>query len=290
MIKHVFTSFVPKTLIIRSLVALCILPLSLQAATDVSGSSDDTSIDRFRGSWIVNYRQTPDDDYRLVLGGIETVNGAERPERSQRLSGQLTRITYQMPETSRTRELNRFFTDQLVGRGAEVLFACSGRACGSSTVWANQIFNESKLLGLVDSQYVITAQLPGQYAVIYIVERGNRRIYAHIDLIETDSAARIGADVLERKFAVVAVDQLPDVALIAQINQQLLQKGQQPTLVVHHQGSNLDDASRQSQRFAEELALGLAEQNEVVPVASVGAWVPSVLREFQSVIMLVIGD
>jgi hypothetical protein len=288
MIINTVKSFIEKALLVGLFgLSLGVMPHAL-AASDVRGSSDDTSIDRYRGSWIVNYRLTPDADYRLVLGGIETVNGVERPESSQRLSGQLTRITYQIPQGTRTRELNRFFTDQLKESDAELLFTCNGRACGSSTVWANQVFNESTLLGLVDSQFVITAKLPGQYAVVYIVERGNRKVYAHLDLIETDAAARIGADALDQGFAILAIDQQPDIDVITQINQQIVQEGRQATLVVHHKGNGFEDALEKSQRLAEQLSASLLARNVDIPVTSVGAWVPSVLQAFTSVVVLVI--
>jgi uncharacterized protein len=274
----------------RFALTLCsILTLALlntaYAQSDAVGAKDPEVLERYSGSWVVKYQDQPEVRYTLALGGIETVNGIERPERSRSLSGELIRLTYELPINTRTRDVYQFYAEQLKAQKAEVLFECSGRSCGSSSVWANDIYQDSKLYGLVGSQYVLNVELPGQTISIYIVERGNRRVYAHLDIVETDLAARIGAEVLNNLHAVLSVDALPDRAVLDSVINQLTEQQKQIALVVHHSGADFAQASQESDRMAEDLKALL---NEVAPVQSVGAYVPSVLKDHTSVVEMVI--
>lgn len=72
----------------------------------------------------------------------------------------------------------------LEARQAKKLFRCAGRACGSSNVWANQVFGEPRLYGRDEEQsYQVAAWRDGnnrvQIVSLYIVQRGNRKIYVH---------------------------------------------------------------------------------------------------------------
>ena len=276
--------------ITRKIVLAGLLACSVSTAlaqTDVRGAKDPEVLERYAGSWIVRFKEQPRERYTLALGGIETVNGIERPERSETLTGELVRLTYEMPQGTRTRDVYRAFKDQLSSRDATVRFECNGRSCGSSSVWANEIYNESKLYGLVDSQYVVNAQLPGQTLSLYIVERGNRRVYAHLDVVETDPAARLTAEALTEGYAVIAVDELPGPSVLSSVIEQLSAKGLSPTLVVHHQGVSFDDAANQASAMANQLKESLSALPSV-QVQSLGAYAPSVLKDHASVIVMVV--
>lgn len=157
---------------------------SVQAQTDRRGSSDDPSVERFPQSYIVNYRQSKIPEYRLILGGLQKVDGVVRPERELRVAGDLTRITYRIPDGHTSSEPFKYLRGQLTAKGAEVLFECQGRACGSSNYWANSIFRYSKLYGVDPTQHYLVAQLGQSYFVIYTVIRGNKRVYAHLEVLE----------------------------------------------------------------------------------------------------------
>ena len=260
------------------------------AEDDIPGASDDSLIERFRGSLIVNYQSALLTDYSLALGSVEKVNGVERLEREERLTGYLKRISYRVPEGNTTRTVFTDFKEQLDKLNAEVLFSCHGRECGSSNYWANDVFEFSKLYGVERSQYYMAAKLPGVTAVIYVTERGNRRIYAHIDFIETDAAARMAATIKAKSFVELSTNSLPDMDVLDQLVGQLKKNSLDIALVVHHQGETLAAADAAGVSKAEELRqLLLVREISGVKVFSVGALVPSVLSSNQLTVMLVSG-
>src|SRR5690554_7522213 len=59
-------------------------------------------------------------------------------------------------DASREAALDHYLTE-LRARGASVLYQCSGIQCGRNNVWANQIFQQSRLLGRDGSQDYVAA-------------------------------------------------------------------------------------------------------------------------------------
>ncbi|WP_067981586.1 DUF4892 domain-containing protein [Neptuniibacter pectenicola] len=169
-----------RTLVVFLYILFCSVYAS--AETDLPNSSDYPQLLRFPGSYIVQYDQG-DENYRLVLGSLQKVNGVVIPEKEQRLTGWLTQITYRIPEPSTPDEAFSMFEAQLTKRGATTLFKCSGRDCGSSNQWANTIFRYSRLYGVEESQSFAAFRLNNKYVSLYAVERGNKRVYLRLDVL-----------------------------------------------------------------------------------------------------------
>lgn len=168
------------------LIVLSLMPLWSLAASDIRNSRDNTLLERFPRSYIVQYKEHQDDDYRLALGELEKINGVWAPEKEQRLSGKLQRITYRIPENHTPNEVFSFFVSQLEGLSAKQLFSCVGRDCGSSNQWANSIFRYSRLYGVDKTQSYASYQLANQYFTLYSVRRGNKRVYLRLEVLESD--------------------------------------------------------------------------------------------------------
>lgn len=274
---------------ICSLILVCVSSAAF-AADDLVGSADDSVLERFRGSWIVNYKTAALTDYSLPLGSVEQVNGVERLEREERITGRLTRISYRIPQGNTTRKIFGFYKTQLEMQKAEVLFSCQGRECGSSNYWANDVFDFSKLYGVERSQYYLAARLPGVTVSMYTVERGSRKLYAHIDVIETDIAARMTETIKREGYVGLSVNQLPDLDLLEKLVSQLDAHTQDITLVVHHKGASLASGEELGATKALQLREALAKRKMAsVSVQSVGALVPSILKQNQMVVVLVSG-
>lgn len=158
---------------------------------DVTGSSDYAGFQRFPGSTIVDYRVEESTVYNLPLGRMQRVTGRVAPSQSERFQGRLRRITYEIPAGFTGQEVYSHFRSQLLAGEQRELFACQGRGCGSSNFWANDVFNNRILYGPETSQFymastyqsTIDPDLVG-YAALYVVTRGNRRMYAHLDFLE----------------------------------------------------------------------------------------------------------
>lgn len=130
-----------------------------------------------------------DRDYALALGPLKKINSEWRTEREQRLNGQLTRRTLELPESYSVGEAYRHLRAELQRHDARPLFICQGLDCGSSNAWANDYFHIKQLYGLDQNQYYgaweVTAENDDVYYVTtYLVQRGNRRIYLQVDQVQ----------------------------------------------------------------------------------------------------------
>lgn len=156
---------------------------------DTYGARDYEGVQRYPGSRIDQYREAGAVEYALVLGKLKRINGELAPEFQEQVRGQLTRITYQIPEGHDAAVAFRHFKKQLAD--ARLLFECVGRECGSSSHWANQIFGIATLYGPEKEQHyaALNLTLDGQELLVtlYTIVRGNKRIYAHLDLIATSA-------------------------------------------------------------------------------------------------------
>lgn len=251
---------------------------------DVTGSSDYAQFQRFPGSVIVSYHVDEATVYTLPLGRMQRVTGSVAPSESQRLQGSLRRITYEIPEGFSGQEVYNYFRGQLLSGDQRELFACQGRGCGSSNFWANDVFNNRILYGPEPTQFYMAstyrsiadgADVDG-YAALYVVTRGNRRMYAHLDFLETVAAQggeRVGgADTmwlrLEEEGAVSIPglafnedDQLIDDAGIQAVQELMADQAALQVYVVGHlQGSDdLDSLLQRSRSRAAQVVARLLD-------------------------------
>ncbi len=126
-------------------------------------------------------------EYQLGLGALQKIGGRWRHKQSEVIAGELTRITWQVAEGYTAEEAYDGMAEQLPEQ-AQLLFECMGRACGSSAQWADRVFNQRLLYGHDQRQrYSAWRWEEGAQswtAVIYAVDRANRRHYLHLDLLK----------------------------------------------------------------------------------------------------------
>jgi outer membrane protein OmpA-like peptidoglycan-associated protein len=158
-------------------------------ASDTPGSADLPQLERYPLSSIVDYTSVETPEYRLATGKMQKINGVISPENAANLRGALTRITYFVPPGHTSREAFEYFTQQLSSLSHKELFRCEGRNCGSSSQWANTQFGISRLYGEDRAQYYSAVQLLDEniYIALYVVRRGNKRVYVHIDALQLQS-------------------------------------------------------------------------------------------------------
>jgi outer membrane protein OmpA-like peptidoglycan-associated protein len=181
---------------LHAFLGLLLLTWASTSNADVAGATDYPGIDRFPGSVIVDFRQDPSTVYNLALGRMQRAAGRVAASQSERFQGHLRRITYEIPDGFTASEVYDHFRAQLLTPGQRELFACQGRGCGSSNFWANDVFNNRILYGPETSQYYLASTYRAErqggevtgYAALYVVTRANRRMYAHLDLLELSAA------------------------------------------------------------------------------------------------------
>jgi hypothetical protein len=167
--------------------------LIAQHVTDVAGAVDYSEVARFPGSVISDYRTPGMVNYRLALGRMQRVNGRVVAGAEERIEGSLTRISYQIPDGYPGADVFNYFSGQMLDKGPEV-YRCQGRGCGSSNLWANDIFENRILYGPEQEQFYLVTTIGEPesnvfaYIALYVITRGNRAVYAHLDILEPDVA------------------------------------------------------------------------------------------------------
>ena len=129
----------------------------------------------------------------LALGAMQKVRGVWRPADSERVDGTLWRFTWRALEMVPSAVLLEELQAELGRRlGAESVFSCDARACGSSAQWANRIFDQRLLYGTEASQrYRVLrfADADREYRVLlYASARTSDRQYLHAELLEVSAA------------------------------------------------------------------------------------------------------
>ncbi len=192
-------------LIVVPLMALSVLILmpnphnlyASEATTDIPGSSDLDVLQRYPRSHIIAFENSAGAvPYTLILGSLKKIRNVLSPKKSRRVDGKVTRITYRIPDRIRSEDVFEHFKAQFAERG-EILFACQQRDCGSSEYWANSIFHRADLYGPDEHQFLLVGRfmVSGQQILVtvYTIQRGNRRVYAHLEVVEAQLRAGMDA-------------------------------------------------------------------------------------------------
>ncbi|EIK52283.1 hypothetical protein YO5_01886 [Stutzerimonas stutzeri TS44] len=156
-------------------------------AADVAGSADLAVLPRYPQAQIVDYRQAPVDERIYPQDSIRRISGKLRMASQITSAGQLTAVTYRLPDSHSGIEAFTQSRRAVLDGGGELLFWCEGRECGSSSLWANAVFGKSKLYGPEGQQAYLLARLPqagDSLLALYGVTRGNGRSYLHVEQLE----------------------------------------------------------------------------------------------------------
>jgi len=171
------------------LATCCCLVLSARflVAADLPGSRDLEVLSRIPHAEIVEFQQGAA-ERRYPLGSIQRIGGRLRSERKLSAEGALAALTYQLPEGHSAVEAFAWSRKALLGQGAELLYWCEGRDCGSSSLWANAVFGNAELYGPDERQAYALLRLPepnqSSLLALYAITRGNGRSYLHVEQLD----------------------------------------------------------------------------------------------------------
>lgn len=266
----------------RWLATMALISFAVQArAVDVAGSVDFAHLERFPESEIVRYQQDPRvQPHDVILSSVDRIQGKLRVKQSSRVNGSRTNITYLMPPGVTTREAFEYFSTQL--KSGE-RFRCSGPGCGRSSTWANDVFGEPLLNGTDASQNYLAAEIQINQATptthwiaLYLVERGNRQVMAHVRVITPTDSVR--GDAAWRTIHLANIDSPThrarlDPKLLGAANEALLgiPAGEEVLVACHlYEGSSPITLVSDSFACAEEVADALAVRHSDLIFQPVG--------------------
>ncbi|KQB52116.1 hypothetical protein AQS70_04105 [Pseudomonas endophytica] len=160
-------------------------------AADVPGSHDLQGIPRLADAQIVDYSVKPDIERIYPMGRLRKISGRLRFEEQVTSRGQTMAITYELPAEHSGFEALTAAREALQAQGAELLFWCEGRDCGESSLWANEVFGNSKLVGADDRQsYLLMRRAApdhNQLITFYGINRGGRKAYLHVEQLQANT-------------------------------------------------------------------------------------------------------
>jgi len=250
---------------------LCILSLNVWA-DDFPVFPDAVEFERSR---------VQEQRFDLAVGGMQKKNGVWQPEKSERVAVDGERITFEVGRGIDAGEVYAFYQTSLASNALRQLFSCEALDCGSSAQWANGYFGVRELYGLDHSQRLSVWLLEGdpqQVVTLYVVQRGNKRVYAHLDvlnlaapIVESIGAVRLLHDVFTPES--LQTDELREIAAVIRSAQA---DGRRVLLVGHSysaedQVTNVDIGVASAQALKQRLAM-LGIKN--LQVDSVGMLAP----------------
>ncbi|WP_028238848.1 DUF4892 domain-containing protein [Stutzerimonas azotifigens] len=173
----------------RLLPLLCLVAHSW--AADFPGSADLDELPRFPQAEITDYRQEHVAERLYPQDSLRRIGGQLRMDQQVTADGMLTAITYRLPDHHSGLDAFTAAREHLLAEGAELLYWCEGRDCGSSSLWANSIFGKSTLYGPEGNQAYLLARLaepPERLVALYAITRGNGRPYLQVERLEPGAA------------------------------------------------------------------------------------------------------
>ena len=259
----------------------------MAAAQDIPGARDPDGIERYPRSWIVEHEDIAESlPYRFVTAPVDKIRQDLRIE-GVRVSGPVQRVTYRIPDGEGLDDIVAHYRD-ILESGGSVVFSCEGPDCGRSTIWAHDVFGIPILVAPNRSQRFLSASATiggvAKLVSVYAVQRGNRRLYAHVEVVAPENEVvfdtnRTLAETLARTgFAVIegvvpdAVGTLAeeDIARVEAVASTLGALGRETVHVVCHLygSAPVEELKRASERCASTAAEVLERVGGVATYAS----------------------
>ncbi|WP_339064644.1 DUF4892 domain-containing protein [Teredinibacter turnerae] len=133
--------------------------------------------------------------YRFILSAPKKIDGRWQFDREEQVSAAVASRTYELAQSIRLRDAVAALDDYVRSLNARLLFLCDGLDCGSSNVWANEVFEVKQLYGLDQTQayraWELKVERGAAFLVAYLAQRGNGRLYAQVELLTIAGVDRL---------------------------------------------------------------------------------------------------
>ena len=173
---------------ITRIVALILSALSMSTLSVNLHADVPVSVEAFQPARLLQDSQSDVNHYRLVLSELKRTRATTYGEQEKRLSGQLWRRYWAVAPEFSLDEVSDYFAAQF--QPLEKLYQCRGLDCGSSHFWANDVFDNSRLVGREANQRYWAALQTTENGmnrvwVVYVVQRGSGQVYVALDRFDT---------------------------------------------------------------------------------------------------------
>lgn len=128
--------------------------------------------------------------FDFVIGPVDKIKRDVSFERVVNVEGRPIAVLYQIPESTGLSNVVSWYRGEAARLNADVIFECDARDCGRATIWSSEVFKVRELGATDQRQHYMAISFSTEdgprVASIYMVQRGNRRIYAYTFEILTD--------------------------------------------------------------------------------------------------------
>jgi hypothetical protein len=139
----------------------------------------------------VDQRPAVEQERIYPMGALRKISGQLRMDAQINARGQVSSVTYELPPERAARDAFAAAREHLQTPGSQLLFWCEARDCGESSLWANEVFGNARLLGSDDQQafFLLRRAAPAENTLlgVYTVTRGNRRVAMHVEQFMADA-------------------------------------------------------------------------------------------------------
>lgn len=271
---------------VRAVVFACFSLALASASADEAGA-----ITSYPKAELVESNRLEVNRYQIVLSELKRSDATHFAEQSVFRSGQLQRRLFSLPRRSELANVIQHYQQQMQQGNFQLLYQCTGRDCGSSHFWANQVFDNAVLVTREHSKHYIAMQRATDQGVevvtLYIAQRGSRQILVNADVMVLDkpiSLARVSNEDIRKKLRsqsgwlpglIVAngvIDETASSPLLEELKSLAGPDRENLHLTVHcYTSSNMGDNIRCSEKLADQVRLLTFNNTSELSVYAQGA-------------------
>lgn len=179
----------------------------IMALTFSSYTFSTVEISPYRDAQLVKSELQENIAVDIPLGKITRSGRGWEPDVIRTVNGDEFSSLYKINRNALLSDVYSYYRRQLLLNGAQVVFECYGRGCGSSNAWANNFFKDYLLYGADQSQHLLVVEdKQGMYKTLYLNRRGAGDVMVRLDAImkvniddaESDIVAQMAAGDLPR--------------------------------------------------------------------------------------------
>ncbi len=175
------------------LLSLMLALLAAGPATMTPASADPLAFPTYpRATVVEEHADAEAEEYEFVLSPVEKIRRELKIERSLHVTAKRRSVTYEMPRGTSLEAVIEHFESVLPA--GQIRFRCLGRDCGRSNQWANQVFGIPVLYGPDAYQFYLAGEDAGALVSVYVIKRGNRRVYAHLQVLQPEREVAVAVD------------------------------------------------------------------------------------------------
>ncbi|MFV1873724.1 MAG: DUF4892 domain-containing protein [Oleiphilus sp.] len=136
-------------------------------------------------------KQLSGEAHQIVLSTPKRINNELSIEKETRVDGLLHMVLSKLSAATSLNEAFRYY-ETLIHDAGSLLFQCQQRACGVSSYWANNVFDERRLSGRDSDHYYLAGSIniSGQtyWISVYLVSNALRQNLVYVNYIKQAEA------------------------------------------------------------------------------------------------------